>query len=180
MSWKEQLEKLPLVLGGKPLADDECIEGSYGNGEFTASHEYAPPMGATYHFSFSGSVKDREKLIAELIAELGIPHTIDAEDPQLWHYFWKSPSNEIPETEVHKTLGRERIHQICQQHGLVQEDERIIDEILAVYRILMFRVKERAIFVAHRLKDMKQSRKSLVLKAIGKIIREFARKRAGL
>ena len=172
MSWKERLEKLPLIFGGIVIEPNEWIEEFYGSTKFVAVHKYVPLVGATYHFSMSGPINDRGKFITELIAELGTPHDIDTENPQLWHYFWKSPCTDIPETLYHRNVGRERIHEICQEHDLNHEEERSVDEFLAVHQILMYGDKEDKIFIQYGLLQLTLERRQIIIDAYVQVVVE--------
>lgn len=177
MGWKERLEKLPLILGGLGVEADQCIEEMFGDAKLIAAHEYVPGIGAAYHFSFSGLLSDRKRLIEGLNAELGAPHSLDCARDEIWHYFWKSPSEEIPETLVHETLTRQRIREICQEHGLTLEEERIIDELLAVFRIFIGRTAARIAYLENRLGNADPVRRITISQAFFQINTEFARKR---
>jgi len=172
--WKERLEKLPLILAGV-AEDNQCFEEEREGVQITATHEFMPFQGAVYCISlFGGEVKVREIIARELISDLGPALFDDITNPKIWFYIWESPVKEIPETLVHQRLGREKIKEICQQFGLSENEEEIIDEIIAVFAIFMRNTEKRIQFVEWRLNDLKNERKEAIISALLEIMQQFA------
>jgi len=179
--WKERLDRLPVQLvqiTGGGVNPGECIEGITKDAKFIGSRDWLPMVGVNYHFSFSGSNRGREKLIEQISVELGRPESFDRTQSRLWHYYWSLQSTEIPETKVHKTLGRTRIREICQSFGLNEEDERIINDLLAVYAMYIGFDELRAKYDIVRLSDLESDRRGRIIRALLQINLESARRRA--
>lgn len=178
MCWLERLKQLPLLLVGTDINDKPmgCLERIFGQLRITIIHEFMPFAGAKYHFLFLGPTLDREKLVQLLTLELRKPTHYIEEKPDLWHYFWKSPCTNIPETPYHRKVGRKRIHQICQERGLTENEERIVDQYLIAHQILMSRemsrVRKEPIPVEYRRLKIPLERRRIVVEAYTRVILE--------
>lgn len=180
MDWKLKLDQLPTVfhtLTPQDLSDfsnNECLTGEKRGATYFATKSFMPIFGVIYSFSLKGSIRGREYLIKQIIRQLGTPEALDCSNPDFWMYLWKSDSQEIPKTEVHKTLGQNRINQICHQYGLGKEDEILIDTCLAVFRATMgVNPLMRMVGIAYVLKDLRDDKRAKMTKAIFEIVNEF-------
>ena len=179
MSWKKRLKELPLVVVAAkiaPILPNQCIEDIHHGTKFIVGHEYIPGIGPAYHFSISGKKVCRTALIQELVIELGKPTAIDETNQEIWHYCWKSPSDEIPKTDARKTLGEERINQICKQFKLDDQEHRLLDEALAAFRFFTGMTTERVSFMAKLTGNMQADRREALILALFQIMKEFAAK----
>jgi len=76
-------------------------------------------------------------------------------------------------TDIHRTLGKGRIKQICENYGLTVEDEKIIDEILLWWKHLPGKPNERIEVALEIIKD--NPRYKQIIKALLIICFEFAK-----
>lgn len=56
--------------------------------------------------------------------------------------FWKREKQKVPETTVHQRLGQQKIKKICQGFGLIEDEEKIIDELLDILMIFFGQTKK--------------------------------------
>lgn len=80
-------------------------------------------------------------------------------------------------TLVHQTLGRQRIREICREHGLTPEDEEIIDDILERWEHLIGQTEKKVAIAVEKTKN--NPRHEQIVKAMLRINAEFAIKRHG-
>jgi len=172
LNLRERIGKLPLVLGFD-LGPDECIEEMYDDAKVIATHTYVAGIGMAYHCSFSGSMADRLKLINEVTKELGLPIMGLTRNPKIWHFFWPSSSEEVPESDAHKRLGRGQIHAICQQFGLTKEEERTVDIILAITQVARGNKKASSSLARDFMQELPPEREKNLLDALEIIATEF-------
>jgi len=123
MTWKEQLDELPLIYTcDMHLLMKYCIEGDFGGAYYVASREFTYEWGATYHFSISGRKSDRERLLDELNGELG--DSLDsAKIGLVRHYWFKLYTKELPPHATYNMLGAAKIDAILKRHGITDEVE---------------------------------------------------------
>jgi len=159
---------------GFDLAPDECIEEMQGEAKIIATHTCVAGIGLAYHCSFSGPMDERLNLINEARKELGLPIMVLSRNPKIWHFFWRSLSEDVPESDAHKRLGRGRIHAICQQSGLTKEEERTVDIVLAITQVARGNKKASSALARDIMRDLPPEREHKVLDALQIIATEFA------
>jgi len=170
LSWKERIEKLPVEIGGLEI---QVIRENFRGAVIVASHSYVPYLGTTYQVTLYENIADRLQLEKELITELGQPLITDKRDSNCWHYVWQSSSKEIPETEFHLCMGRERITAICREHGLENDkDLKVIDEILVACCIFHGHSVERMKFIAREIREFDEAHQEVFITTISHIIQE--------
>ena len=79
------------------------------------------------------------------------------------------------ETLVHKTLGRERIRQICVKHGLGEDEQKIVDELLEKWEGLVGQLDKKAQVALELVGENPHHMQ--IISAVMKITAEFALKR---
>jgi len=178
MSWQERLDRLPLVFHtlidlGK-LKAEECLKGAEEGATYIATRTYLPSVGVVYSISFGGTTEGKNRLLQEITQELGSPAVFDQTLPT-WIGMWKSPSQEIPKTTVHKVLGEERILAICQEHGLDEKGIQLVGVCLAILRATMgIALKKRLNVIGHTLKDLPSEQVTRITSTVLHITSEFA------
>lgn len=185
MDWKQKLDQLPVIFHTPLLQDlsslkaEECLQGKMKGATYIATRAFLPTLGIVYTISLGGSQRGRKYVERQIIKQLGIPEVLDRANPyNIWIYLWKSESQEIPKTEVHETLGQDRINQICQQYGLDKKDMVIIDTCLATIRATMgtdplLRISG----IAYALQVLSDKKRAKVTMAVFRITQEFAIKK---
>lgn len=183
MNWVQRLNRLPIIFHAPrdlfSLKQGECLEGRTKGATYIATRNFLPTLGIVYAFSFKGVERGRHHLIRQITKELGTPEAFDHSLPcGLWMYLWKAPSREIPKTGVHRFLGQDRIDQICQQHGLDEEDGKIVDVCLATLRATMgTELETRLGAIAYALQSLPPDKVRKITLATLQITQEFVLKR---
>lgn len=78
-------------------------------------------------------------------------------------------------TFVHKTVGVERIKQICDDHGLTAEDVKIIDQTLEEWEKLLGQNERKVSSAIQKIRN--NPHYEIILNALFRIIIEFVEKR---
>lgn len=175
MKWKDLLAELPLLLPGHLAKDNEIIISRIGDVVYAASHVYVPSLDACYSVSLrGGNHQQRKKVILSISTELGEPTEID-QQASVRYYFWPSGSEEIPETLVYKTLGKEVVCRILEKYGLGDEDGRVIKDILVLYEFLMFDTMTCIEYATSKVMPLSSNKRMAIMAAFLEINTEFAR-----